>query len=167
MFSRARIHLRGHCRRVIFSLLIAAALGSAQCSMVYSFQATLVAEPSSPETVKKLKVASVQHELILLLIENKSFDTIDSEWKKVLALKLDAKYEGAIAQSVLKIGLKLSDAGQLALAQQILDESLASVPFSKKNQSDIWRFKAYLFKEAGDLDSAIQALKHASELIEK
>jgi tetratricopeptide (TPR) repeat protein len=167
MFSRARIHMRGQCRRLIFSFLIAVALGSAQSRMAYSFQSSPAAEISNSETIKKLKVASMQHDLILLLIENKSFDTIESEWKKVLDLKLGSKYEGAIAESVLAIAFKLSVVNQLPLAQRILDESLASVPFSSKDKSDIWRLKAYLYKEAGDLDSAIQAMKRASELVEK
>ncbi len=165
---RQAIHLRGHLRRLLFSVLIAAALGSAQSGLVYGFQSPAVAENSNSEAIKKqLKIASMQHDLILLLIENKTFDTVDLEWRKVLDLKLGPKYEGAIAQSVLAIGLKLSDANQLALAQQILDESLASVPFSNKNKSDIFRFKAYLYKESGDLDNAIKALKRASELVDK
>jgi len=32
---------------------------------------------------------------------------------------------------------------------------------------DIFRFKAYLYKEAGDLDSAIKAFQQARELAEK
>jgi hypothetical protein len=167
MFSRARIHMRGHLRKLLFSFLIAVGLGSAQGSMVYGFQASPAAETSNSETVKKLKVASMQHDLILLLIENKSFDTIESEWKKVLDLKLGVKYEGAIAQSVLAIAYELSKGNQTTLAQKILDESLAGVPFSNKSQSDIYRLKAYLFKEEGDLENAIKAMKRATELVEK
>jgi Cdc6-like AAA superfamily ATPase len=67
----------------------------------------------------------------------------------------------------LTISYKLSQAKQLSLAQKILSESLSAVAFSKNNKADILRFQAYLYKEAGDLNSAIDTLRQASELAEK
>ncbi len=109
----------------------------------------------------------MQHETILLLIDSKTFDRVESEWKTVLDLQLGAKYEGAIADSLLTIGYKLLEAKQLPLAQKLLDESLAAVPFSNKSKANILKFKAYLFKEAGDYDNAIKTIKLANELAEK
>ena len=122
---------------------------------------------SASETVNKLKIASMQHDLILLLIESKDFGRVESEWKKVLDLKLNEKYEGAIAQSLLMICYKLSEAKQYSLALGLMDESLSAVAFSNKNAADILRLKAYLYKEAGNLDLAIETLRQASELAEK
>ncbi len=169
MFSQTKPNGRKHHRILLFSFAIVAALGLMQSITVSAFQSppALTEEKPNSETLKKLKIASMQHDLILLLIENKNFDRVDLEWRKVLDLRLGDKYENAIAQSLLTIAYKLSEAKQLSLAQMILDESLSTVPFSNKDKADIFRFKAYLSKEAGDLDSAIKALRLASELAGK
>jgi len=109
----------------------------------------------------------MQHETILLLIDSKTVDRVESEWKTVLDLQLGAKYEAAIADSLLTIGYKLLEAKQLPLAQKLLDESLAAVPFSNKSKTNVLKFKAYLFKEAGDYDNAIKTVKLANELADK
>ena len=62
---------------------------------------------------------------------------------------------------------KLSEAKQYSLAQDLMDESLSAVAFGNNSAADIFRLKAYVYKEAGDLDSAIEALRKASELAEK
>ena len=119
------------------------------------------------EITKRLKMASNEHDLILLFIESGKYDKIEAEWKKVLDLKLGNRYEGAIALSLLKIADKLSEAKQIQLAQRILDYTLANMSFSNKTKADIFRYKAYLFKEAGDLEKAIDAYKYSNELLEK
>ena len=153
---------------VIFFLVISA-LGFIQANIAIAVQPLdAVSEEAGPEAQKKLKTASMQHELILLLIENKTFDQVESQWKKVLDLRLNAKYyEGAIAQSLLMIGYKLFEAKQFVPAQKIMDASLASVPFTSGNKADIFKFKAALYKEMGDLDNAIRFMRLASELSDK
>jgi tetratricopeptide (TPR) repeat protein len=100
-------------------------------------------------------------------IESGNYDRIEFEWKKVLDLRLGGKYEGAVAQSLLTIAYKLSEAKQLALAQRILDYTLAEVSFSNKNKADILKLEAYLFKEAGELEKAIETYRKANELFVK
>ena len=100
MFSQTKTHLSRILSLLVFSLVILAVSGSTQVRLVFAFPppGTVSAEqdPGS-ETVNKLKIASMQHDLILLLIESKDFGRVESEWKKVLDLKLNEKYEGAIA----------------------------------------------------------------------
>jgi tetratricopeptide (TPR) repeat protein len=166
MFSQTKFDLRRYSKALVFSFIVVAFVGSCQTSGVFAQPSTAEeAGQSRSEILKKLEIASMQHDLILLLIENNSFDRVESEWQKVLDLGLNGKYEGAIAQSLLTISYKLSEAKQIPLAQRILDESLPAVGFSNKNRADILRFKAYLYKEAGDLDSAIDTLRRASELV--
>jgi hypothetical protein len=169
MFSKTKIIPGGYGRKLLLSFLFLAALGCIQTGVVSAFQSAPAVEEdrAASDIQKKLKTASMQHELILLLIENKAFDQVEMEWKKVLDLRLSAKYEGAIAQSLLTIGYKLYEARQFPLAQKILDASLATVPFGNKNRADIFKFKALLFKEMGDLDSAIRTMRLASELADK
>jgi tetratricopeptide (TPR) repeat protein len=169
MFSQTKFNLRRHLKLLVLSLVIFAVSGSTQTAVLLGLPpaATLIEQDSGSEALNKLKIASMQHDLILLLIESGNFDRVESEWRKVLDLKLGQKYEGAIAQSLLIICYKLSEANQLSLAQSIMDESLSAVAFSNKSAADIFRLKAYVYKEAGDLDSAIDALRKASELAEK
>ena len=168
MFSQTNIHLRRHLRLLALSLVILAVSGFTQTGLLWGFSpaATVMEEDSGSETLNKLKIASMQHDLILLLLESNDFDRVEPEWRKVLDLGLGEKYENAIAQSLLTICYKLSQANQLSLALNLIDESFGAVAFSDKSAADILRLKAYLYKEAGDLDSAIETLRQASELAE-
>lgn len=147
-------------KTLIISIVICIALGLTTASPLLALQAS----PTDPESVRKLKIASTEHELILVLIQSGSFDKIELEWKKVLDLKLGPQYEGAVAKSLLTIAFKLYEAKQLALAQALLDSSLAGASFSNKNKADILRFKAFLYKESGELEKAIETYKRAIEL---
>jgi tetratricopeptide (TPR) repeat protein len=168
MFSLTKTNLWSYLRVLVFSFTILAMLGSLPTGMLPEFAATAAAqEGSDSETVRKLKIASMQHDLILLLLENEDFAKVESEWRKVLDLELSEKYEGAVAQSLLTISYKLSEAGVLSVALAILDESLAIVPFSNRSRADLLKLKAYIYKEAGDLDAAIDSLRQASELAER
>ncbi len=168
MFGQKKISSKRNFRAFLLPLIMAAVVGFFQTNGLLALQSSTAEEaPSGSETLKKLKVASMQHDLILLLIEGDNFERIESEWRKVLDLGLNGRYESAIAQSLLTISYKLSEAKQISLAQKILDESVSAVAFSNTSLADIFRFKAYLYKEAGDLDSAIDTLRRASELAEK
>jgi len=160
------IKLMGRYGLLVLCFLLVTAPGSMQAGVVFDSESALAGKPekTDSEAQRKLTVASMQHELILLLIESRSYDRVQPEWKKVLDLKLGARYEGAIAESLLTIGYKLLEAKQVPLAQQILDDSLSTMPFSNKNKADILRFKAYLFKESGDLENAIRTLRLATDL---
>ena len=138
--------------------------GSSWANMVSSSPGLVEDSETSLEVLQKIKIAYYEHELILLLIDDKQFDKIELELKKIFDLKLGDKYEGALAKSLLTIAFKLSEAEQLDLANKILDDGLANVNFSNQSKSEILRFKAYLFKEAGDIDSAIEAITLAEEL---
>ena len=106
----------------------------------------------------------MQHELILYLIEKQDFDSIESEWKKVLDLKLGAEYEDPVAKSLVIISYKLLDAKRSALGLKLIDASLMAMPFSNKSKSDIFACKAALHRELRDLDSAIKAMRQARDL---
>ena len=169
MLSQAKVNLRKYLGLLAFSLVFLAVSGFMQRGMLFGFPpaATMTEEASNSETLNKLKIASMQHDLILLLIDRNDLDRVQLEWRKVLDLQLSEKYEDAIAQSLLMICYRLSQANQLPLAHSLMDESFAAVAFSNRSAADILRLKAYLYKEAGDLDSAIDTLRQASELAEK
>ncbi len=170
MFNQTKINTRRHPKLLAFSLIVLAVSGFVQTGMLFGFApaAAVVEESDSgSEMLSKLKIASMQHDLILLLIERNDFSRVELEWRKVLDLRLSEKYESAVAQSLLMICYKLSEAKQLPLAHVLMDESLAAVAFSNKSAADILRLKAYIYKEAGDLDSAIDTLRKASELAEE
>ena len=141
MFNGTKIDLRRRLKLLAFSLIILAVSGFTQTGMLWGFSPAAIVEEetSNSETLNKLKIASMQHDLILLLIESNDFDRVDPEWGKVLELELSEKYESAIAQSLLMICYKLSEASQFSLALSIIDESLATIAFSNKSAADILR----------------------------
>jgi hypothetical protein len=170
MSGKAKIGSMGKRKIIIFLFaVIVGTFGSMQKGYLFALESSpaLEEEKANAEIQRKLNIAKMQHELILLLIEKRSFDSVDSEWKRVLDLKLGAKYEDPIAKSLLTISYELLKAKRFALAQKLLDESLSTVPFTDKNQADIFACKAALYKEAGDTDAAIKMMLKARDLEEK
>ena len=155
-------------KKLLFIFLILVAFGSAP-TVIFSFQSSPATEEQriNVETQKRIKLASVQHDLILALIDNKSFDQVESEWRKVLDLRLGAKFEGQIADSLLLIAYNLSEAKQMPLALKIIDQSLSTVPFSNKSKADIFTLKAHIYVELGDSENAIKAYQTARDLLNK
>ena len=126
MFDQNKMKIRRRLRLLAFPLMILALSGFTQTGLLFGFSpaASAVEEDSGSDTLNKLKIASMQHDLILLLIESNDFDRVKPEWEKVLDLGLSENYESAIAQSLLMICYKLTEANQLSLAQTLMDESL-------------------------------------------
>jgi tetratricopeptide (TPR) repeat protein len=166
MSNKAKISSRGRQRILAFSFAIFAAFGLMQTSLLPAFEAspTLKGEKLSPEAEKKLNLAGIQHDLILLLIEKRDFDSIEPEWKAVLDLKLGKEFEDLVGKSIVAISYTLLEAKRFALALKLLDESLAAAPFSDKSKANIYACKAALYKELKDVDSAIQAMRRAKDL---
>jgi hypothetical protein len=168
MYNKTKISSRGRRQMLASLFAIFAAFALMQTGMISAFDASAALEGKlSPDAMKKVKIAGMQHALIMLLIEKRDFEGIEPEWKKVLDLKLGAEFEGPIAKSLVMISYSLLDEKRCALAQKLLDESLSVVPFSDKSKADIFACKAALYKESGDLDSAINAMRIARKLEEK
>jgi hypothetical protein len=169
MFSKANIGSSGRRRIIVFLFAIVTALGFMQTDMLFALDRSpaMDEEKCVSDMPRKLTIACKQHELILLLIKNQSFSSIESEWKRVLDLKLGDEYEDPIAKSLVTISYMLLDAKQFPLAQKLLDESLSIVPFSNKSKADIFACKAALFNKSGDVDSAIKAMRKSIELEQK
>jgi hypothetical protein len=166
MGNKTKIISKGRRRILVLSFAVFAALGLMQTSLFAAFDASPAPEGEklSPEAKKKLKLAGMQHDLILYFIEKQDFDSIEPEWKIVLDLKLGAEFEDLVAKSLVTISYKLLDAKRYALAQKLLDESLMTMPFGNRSQSDIFACKAALYRGSGDLDSAIKSMRKAREL---
>jgi len=166
MLSKTKISSYGRQRILVLSLAFFAAVGLMQTNLLAAIEPVpaFEAEKLTPEAKNKLKFASRQHDLILLLIENQDFDSIEPKWKQVLDLKLGAEFESLIAKSLVAICYNLLDAKRSALGLKLIDDSLTAVPFSDKSRADIFGCQAALYKDTGDLNSAIKAMKKAQEL---
>jgi hypothetical protein len=169
MISKPKDNFRGRRSFLVYSFVIVIAIGLMQTGILSAFDASPAIEGKklSPETENKLEIARMQHDLIMYYIEKQDFNSIEPAWKKVLDLKLDAEFEGLIGKSIVMISYSLIDVKQFALAHKLLDESLMAVLFSNKSKADIFGCKASLYKESGDLNSAIKAKQKAVEFQEK
>jgi len=77
MLSQAKVNLRKYLGLLAFSLVFLAVSGFMQRGMLFGFPpaATMTEEASNSETLNKLKIASMQHDLILLLIDRNDLVT--------------------------------------------------------------------------------------------
>ena len=122
------------------------------------------AQPENDPALKQmLSIAESEHEIIKLLIRQGQFQRVLPEMKRILALDLPIKYEGAVAQSASLISEMLVEKSQFAIAHELLDESLKKMQLNE-NKAALWKIQAYVFKSEGNFDQALECLQKAIDL---
>ena len=114
-------------------------------------------------TEQMLSIAEKHYEIAKLLIKEGRFDLVLPEMRKILDLNLQGEYEQSVAESSSLIARLLAESKQTALAQQLLDETLARMK-QCENVASLLKIKAYLFKSEGKLQKAIDTFEHAVEI---
>jgi tetratricopeptide (TPR) repeat protein len=118
---------------------------------------------NDPALKQMLSIAESEHEMIKLLIRQGQFQRVLPEMKRILALDLPIKYEGAVAQSASLISEMLVEKSQFAIAHELIGESLIKMRLNE-NKAALWKIQAYVFKSEGNLDQALECLQKAIDL---
>lgn len=120
-------------------------------------------EIADPQLVQTLLSAHVQHEIVKGLIEQGRFDQVLPEMKKLFALNLPDNEQCKVAESAAIIAKLLVDRKQFALAHQVLDGAFARLNLNTDKAAAL-KIKAWVYKEEGKLDPAVETYKRALEL---
>jgi tetratricopeptide (TPR) repeat protein len=115
---------------------------------------------------KTRKIAAIQHEMVINLIEKKEFAKAAEEANKIFQLKWPDDLETVLKDELLRLSGLFHHSEQNAVALQLVEKNLGIFK-SAGNRADLLKEKAYLHELKGEHDKALQCLREAKELLEK
>ncbi len=127
------------------------------------FQKVVTREPSEQEVDQMLSIAEQQFEIVKILIKQGRYDQVLPEMKKIYDLNLPEKYEQSIAESACIAANSLLKNKQFDVAHQILDTAFARMR-RNENKAAILKVNAYVYKDEGNLNKAMECFGRAVEL---
>ena len=108
-------------------------------------------------------VAEAQHEIVMLLIKGKKFDRVLQASQEIFSLKFPYNQEHLFVTEGRILSGALYDHQQYELAQALLDQALRAVN-SNNSKALLYKEKAYLCKQEGKTDEAMEFFEKAVEL---
>jgi tetratricopeptide (TPR) repeat protein len=121
------------------------------------------AEGAQLSVDQALSIAEKHYEIAKLLIKEGRFDRVLPEMRKILDLNLKGEYEQSVAESSTLIAQLLDESKQTALAQELLDETIARMK-QCGNIASLLKVKAYFYKSSGQRQKAIETFERAVEI---
>ncbi len=108
--------------------------------------------------------AESRFEIVKILIKQQKFDKLLAETEKLFAVPFPDQEEHRLVKSGQTICRHLRTEKQIPLAHKILDQALKAV---RRNDSKaaLYQEKAYLFKEQGKEDEAMEYFERSLRLI--
>jgi len=125
-----------------------------------SLQANLV---DSQGWERSRSVAESQHEIVMLLIRGKAFDKVLRASQEIFSLRFPYNQEHLFVTEGQILSDALYDHQQYELAQALLDQALRAVN-SNNSKALLYKEKAYLCKQEGKTDEAMEFFEKAVEL---
>ena len=125
-------------------------------------QANLV---DSQNWERSRSVAESQHEIVMLLIKRKAFDKVLPASREIFSLRFPYNQEHLFVTEGQILSGALYDQQQYELAQALLDQALGAVN-SNSSKALLYKEKAYLCKQEGKTNEAMEFFEKAIELEE-
>ncbi len=125
-----------------------------------SLQANIV---DSQGWERSRSVAEAQHEIVMLLIKGKEFDKVLRASQEIFSLRFPYNQEHLFVTEGQILSGALYDHQQYELAQALLDQALRAVN-SNNSKALLYKEKAYLCKQEGKNDEAMEFFEKAVEL---
>ncbi len=108
-------------------------------------------------------VAEAQHEIVMLLIKGNQFDKVLQASQEIFSLKFPYNQEHLFVTEGRILSSALFDQQQYEMAQALLDQALRAVN-SNSSKALLYKEKAYLCKQEGKDDEAMEFFEKAIEL---
>ncbi len=126
-------------------------------------EGTEQAQPSDPRVERMLSIAESQYEIVKLLIQQRRFERVLPEMRKIFELNLPIRYDEAVAKSASLAAHLLVESRQFALAHEVLNEAFPRIR-EVQNQASLLKIQAYVYKSEGKLEAALDTLERAVAL---
>ncbi len=132
-------------------------------SFLFMFSLGSTVQNSGKDVIKKLNIASTEHDIIQLMIKKGEYEKIPNEIKNIFDIGLPIEYEDAVLKEVLIVSNDLHKKGENEIALKILD---MGYKYCKKNENKIiiLKVKAAFLKSMGKIKDAISVFKKAIRL---
>ncbi len=125
-----------------------------------SLQANIV---DSQGWERSRSVAESQHEIVMLLIKGQAYDKVLPASQEIFSLRFPYNQEHLFVTEGRILSSALFDQQQYELAQALLDQALGAVN-SNSSKALLYKEKAYLCKQEGKDDEAMEFFEKAIEL---
>jgi len=133
-------------------------------TLMMLFATPLVAQEDGWERTRS--EALTQHEIIMLLIENKQFNQIPDAAEKIFEMEFPEDHQNLLVQEAQLLTDALLHHQEIAIAHQVLDIAIKCVR-TDKVKAGIFREKAFLFKKEGNSEEARRYFEESLELDRK
>ena len=119
-------------------------------------------EPS-PISERMMSIAESEHEIVMLLIQKKSYEEALAECAKLFAIDLPTQEQDRFLTSARTIAMELRRQGQPQLALKVVDVAIKAVD-SREVLAGLYKENAFIHKVMGQEDEAMELFKKAIEL---
>ncbi len=111
----------------------------------------------------KLQTAAAQHAIIEVLLKEQNFSQVLPEFKKILDLNLTGPNEQNVVKSAWIIVENLRGVRQFAIAEEIVDQTLAETK-QNKNKFNLMMLKGKIYNDQGRFQEAKHVYRRAVQL---
>jgi tetratricopeptide (TPR) repeat protein len=122
--------------------------------------------PGQEDWEKVRSIAESEHEIVMLLIENKEFDSVPAEAKKIFSMNFPEEHQDLLMEGTQEIVDALIHHRQYRVADNVVDQCMRKIK-ARKLLSELHKQKAYLLKKMGKDDEAMKHFRKAIELTEE
>ncbi len=112
---------------------------------------------------KMMSIAESEHEIVMLLIKKESFEKALGACARLFAIELPTGEQGRFLLSARTISMELRRQGKPDLALRVIDVAIKAVD-SREVLAGLHKEKAFIHKEMGHEDEAMELFKKAIEL---
>ena len=112
------------------------------------------------------ELAGTQHEIIMLMIDNKQYEQVPAAAEKIFELKVPENHQNLFVREAQLLTDALVLKKEFKVAHQVLDIAV-KCSRTDKIKARIFREKAYLLKKEGNSEEAMRYFEESLELERK
>ncbi len=121
------------------------------------------AESKPPDLGKVKSIAESQHEIVILLLEKKEFDSALTEANKIFQMSWPSDQEPILLKELLYLSDRFMHKDKTVLGLRLLETNQRMFK-RKESQAAIWKEKGYLYKRINQTDKALDCFREAQRL---
>ena len=131
-----------------------------QLAFCFFFFASGIVRAQSWEEIRHL--AEVQHEIVMLLIEQQQFEKVPEAANEIFHLSFPPDREHLILVEVELLVDALVHHQQISIAHLVVDSAL-KCDIAPKSKAQLHREKGYLFKKEGKTEEALKSFEMSKQ----
>ena len=132
-----------------------------RCLLFLLFFPTPLVAQNSWEEIRE--IAGSQHEIVMLLIEEKEFDQVPTAARKIFEMQFPDNQHHLFVKEAEILTDALLQHNQTQIAHQLIEMARNAVK-ANKHKAALYREQAYVYKKEGNRDAAMECFQKSIEL---